>query len=57
MSKNKPMNKKSDPVDYEIRAMAMKLATQHSRNCAGTTLIKLAESIYKFLKGQKQTSE
>lgn len=41
-----------DPSDYEIRATAMKLATQHSRNCHVGTLIKLADSIYKFLKGK-----
>lgn len=49
------MNKKpTSPTDYEIRSMAMKLATQHSRNCHSTTLIKLADSIYQFLIGKKQ---
>lgn len=48
------MNKKQTPEDYEIRVIAMKLATQHSRNCAATTLIKLADTIYDFLKGVKQ---
>lgn len=51
------MNKKETPAqtsDYEIRAMAMKLATQHSRNCQSSTLIKLADTIYLFLTGKKQ---
>lgn len=48
----KQQTKITEPTDYEIRAMAMKLATQHSRNCHVGTLIKLADSIYKFLKGK-----
>lgn len=50
----KQQPKTTEPTDYEIRAMAMKLATQHSRNCHVGTLIKLADSIYDFLKGVKQ---
>lgn len=41
--------------DYDVRVKAMTLATQHSRNCQKATLVKLAEVIYKFLKGEKQT--
>lgn len=40
--------------DYDMRVKAMTLATQHSRNCNRSTLVKLAESIYKWLKGEKQ---
>lgn len=46
----------TEPTDYEIRVISMKLATQHSRNCHIGTLIKIADSIYKFLKAQKQAS-
>jgi hypothetical protein len=50
-------NKKQTPEDYEVRVIAMKLATQHSRNCSSTTLVKLADTIYKFLKGEKVKNE
>lgn len=49
--------KPETPSDYEVRAMAMKLATQHSKNCHSATLIKLADSIYSFLTGKKQKTE
>lgn len=42
-------------TDYDVRVKAMTLATQHSRNCNKSTLVKLADVIYKFLKGEKQT--
>lgn len=45
---------KSPISDYEIRVIAMKLATQDSRNCHSTTLVKLADTIYAFLTGKKQ---
>lgn len=48
---------KEAPSDYEIRSNAMKLATQHSRNCHADTLIKLAEKIYLFLKGKSKNIE
>jgi hypothetical protein len=43
----------NEPSDFEIRSMSVKLAVQHSRNCQASTLIKLAGSIYDFLKGNK----
>jgi hypothetical protein len=51
------IKKKNTPEDYEIRIMAMKLAVQHSKNCAATTLVKLADTIYKFLKDGKVKNE
>lgn len=53
MTKKQPQPTKMAP-EYEIRVKAMTLATQHSRNCQTSTLIKLADSIYLFLTGQKQ---
>lgn len=51
------MNKKEKvdtkpPSDYEMRVKSMTLATQHSRNCHSTTLVKLADTIYDFLTGK-----
>lgn len=48
------MNKQVKEVtDYDIRVVAMKLAVSHSRNCQGSTLVKLADLIYQFLKNKK----
>lgn len=56
MNKKQQSQTNDGPTDFEIRAMAVKLAVQHSRNCHVTTLIKLADSIYGFLKGNKYKS-
>ena len=51
------IKKKVTPDEYEIRIMSMKLAVQHSRNCSATTLVKLADTIFKFLKDGKVKNE
>lgn len=44
-------------TDYEVRVKAMTLATQHSKNCSSDTLVKIAEKIYHFLQGKKQSND
>jgi len=51
------IKKRVTPEDYEVRVIAMKLATQHSRNCSSVALVKLADTIYKFLKVEKVKAE
>lgn len=51
MKKTSPV-KQSLPTEYEKRVKAISLAIQHSRNCQGETLIKLADKIYAFINGR-----
>lgn len=51
-SPEKKLTTLKEITEYDMRVKAMTLATQHSRNCQTSTLVKLAENIYKFLTGK-----
>lgn len=50
--KSKILKTEKEITEYDMRVKAMTLATQHSRNCHSSTLIKLADVIYNFLTGK-----
>lgn len=49
---DKKLKTEREITEYDMRVKAMTLATQHSRNCHSSTLIKLADVIYNFLTGK-----
>lgn len=48
---------KTELTDFELKALAMKLAIQHQKGCQLSTLIKIANGIYNFLTNKPQEKE